>query len=329
MVITLSGDDISRLNARLDQLTGELVPGELATFNLLELDGSELTLEILRSAADAIPFMGDRRVVIVRGLLGRFSDRGEDGSSKRDSAASGFLKDLREYLPKVPDSTVLIFLERRRLGSGAAANALRSAGAHEEFLLPTADNLPGYIARTVQERGARIERQAAALLAQGVSDNPQRVHSELDKLLAYKAEERVITAEDVKALVDMPLDVAVWDLTDALFARDSRSALRALRSLLEGGQPPQQVMGAIASQIRNLVIADASRGLNPNALAERTGMRPYAARKALASVRNFRPGEPQRLLTALTEVDLEYKTGRKELDTALELFVLKACARTL
>src|SRR5437868_11629361 len=50
--------------------------------NLTEL-GPETSIAALRMATDVVPFLAERRMVIVRGLLGRLAGRG--GSARRAS----------------------------------------------------------------------------------------------------------------------------------------------------------------------------------------------------------------------------------------------------
>lgn len=326
MVITLHGDDNARLNARLNTLLGELLPGDAVGFNLLELDGMEVSIEDIRAACDTLPFLGDRRVVVVKGLLSRFSDKdSEDGGGKPATAA--FLKAMKAYLPNVPDSSTLVFLERRKLGASAAANMLRAAGKHEEYSLPAAEDLPAYIRDVVRNAGANIDRDAASLLAEAVKGEPRRLETELQKLLAYRLDEKRISTDDVLSLVEIPLEVAVWTLTDAIYAHDAAASLRALRTLRDRGEPPQKILATVASQLRNVVVAEEYRGAGADRLAAATGMKPFVARKAMGALRNFKPQEPRRLLQALMELDLRVKTGKAEIDSALELMVVEACAR--
>lgn len=328
MVITLCGDDNARLSHRLRALLAEHAPPEVADFNLLELDGTALDLAALRAACDALPFLGDKRVVVVKGLLGRFGDRDADESQAK-SAVGEYVKALKAYLPQVPESTLLIFVERRKLGASAPANALKGGSTVEEYSIPSGDALSTHVASRAKSQGLAMDREAASLLAQAIADDPRRLEPELEKLLAYTAGEDRLTAADVRRMVEIPLEVAVWDLTDALFAHDAAASLRALRTLLERGQPPQQVMGAVASQVRNLVVAEEYKGRSPESLAKETGMKPFIARKSLSALRNFRPGEPRLLLSALTRLDLATKTGKAELNSALEFLVVEACARRL
>jgi len=328
MVITLCGDDNARLSARLRQLVDKHAPGELAAFNLSELDGADLTLPRLRDACDAFPFMGEERVVVVKGLLSRFSEKDGENAQEKGAAAT-FAKDLKGYLPEVPASTVLIVVERRKLGASLVAKALRDSGALEEYSFPERRDLQGYVIAYARQHGATLDQDAAGLLTEAVGEQPSRLQTELEKLLTYKADDKLITAHDVRSLVDMPLEIVVWDLTDAIYARKTLAAMQSLRALRERGQPTQMVIGAIASQIRNLVLADDNRKVGPDQLAKATGMKPYSAHKATTALRSFQPKEPQRVLAALMDLDFRSKTGKAELDSALELLVVNACERRL
>ncbi|MEJ7652370.1 MAG: DNA polymerase III subunit delta [Chloroflexia bacterium] len=328
MVITLVGDDSARLESRLKSTLAEHVPDLDSSFNLSELNGATFTFDDLHSMCDALPFFGGDRVVVVKGFLRRFSDKDADDSSMKVGTAD-LLKALKTYLPMVPESTVLIFVDRRRLGAGAAQNLLKASTRVEEFNLPAAGELPAYIQARAKEQGVVVERQAAQLLALAAADQPNRIVTELDKLIAYKGDERRISEADVRLLVEIPLDVAVWDLTDSMFRHDSLGSLRALRSLLERGQVPQQIVGAIASQYRHMTTAEEYKGSSPDRLASATGMKPFVARKSLGALKGFKRGEPRRVLRALCDLDERYKTGKAELESALELLVVEACARRL
>lgn len=322
MLITLSGDDTPKLNARLREIIHEYLRDDLLTLNLSELDGSDLAIDTLRAECDTVPFMGEKRVVVVKGYLGAAD--GQEG--KRGASAK--LEELSAYTPEMPESTVLVVLERRKL-SATEAKPLKAAGEFEEYLVPDEKGLPSYIREQMKWRGVSIEGAAAALLAQSVVSDPRRLDQELEKLAAYVGEGGTVTAGDVRELVNIPLEVMVWDLTDALFAHDTAKCVRSLRSLLASGQAPQQVMGAIASQVRNLVIADENRNENPNALASRTGMKPFVARKSLSATRNFRPDEPRRILAALMTLDADYKTGKVEIEPGLESLLTQVCLRRI
>src|SRR5207237_8060407 len=87
--------------------------------NLTEL-GPETTVTSLRLAADAMPFLAERRMVIVRGMLGRLAGRGGSarrGGRGRKTAETGIdeLQAFLGYLSDLPMSTSLVIVEEGRV----------------------------------------------------------------------------------------------------------------------------------------------------------------------------------------------------------------------
>src|SRR5258708_29362626 len=83
--------------------------------------GPETSVTALRLAADVVPFLADRRMVMVRGLLGRLAGRGggrRPARGKKSAAADSGpdeLQQLLDYLPDVPQTPSLVIVEDGRL----------------------------------------------------------------------------------------------------------------------------------------------------------------------------------------------------------------------
>lgn len=331
MIITIGGTDRRAVAARLQQILQDRgVSADSLSYS--RLDGSELTADQLRLVCDTLPFLESTRVVVVYGLVARFTARAveaDDGAAATGADRAGLQsvsREISDYLPAVPEWTTLILVEPKPLSNTGLGKLLRSIGRYDELNLPQTEDLPRYIQNAAREKGAELDRAATELLAQVAAQDAERIDSELEKLILYSDGGR-ITESSVRLLVDIPLELQVWDVTNAVYARDAGRALPALRKLLEDSAPPQQLLGAIASQLRNLVLADGSRGRSPDALAQATGMKPWQAKRCVAALRNFDPGEPGRLLSLLSQVDVASKTGKAELGSALESFVVTACTR--
>src|SRR5579859_4403536 len=92
--------------------------------NLTEL-GPETSVPALRLAADVVPFLADRRMVLVRGLLGRLGGRGSQRRSPRGRKTAAVdsgpdeLQSLLSYLPDLPQTTSLVLVEDGRLNLDA------------------------------------------------------------------------------------------------------------------------------------------------------------------------------------------------------------------
>src|SRR5713226_4648564 len=95
----------------IQALRAQLGDASMAAMHTTLLEGRKLTLGELSTTADALPFLADRRLVVVTGLLGRLEGKG----GKPSKADQAFAVGLAEYLPRVPSSTWLVFDEDRTL----------------------------------------------------------------------------------------------------------------------------------------------------------------------------------------------------------------------
>ncbi|MBN1135017.1 MAG: hypothetical protein JXM73_00430, partial [Anaerolineae bacterium] len=118
MFYILHGDNEFDRGEAVTRLRHELATGDpaIVELNTTVFDGSRLTMGELRHACDAIPFMAGCRLVIVRGLLNRLASgrkgEEEDGAAGQDPAwKRTFHEELVKYLPTLPPTTELIFVE--------------------------------------------------------------------------------------------------------------------------------------------------------------------------------------------------------------------------
>jgi DNA polymerase III subunit delta len=128
-----------------------------------------------------------------------------------------------------------------------------------------------------------------------------------------------ITAEQVEAVVVGHGSRGSFAVADAMCQRRPGEALTLLRGVLEAGDDPVMVLGALTYRIRSLVavagrVAPKSIGLS---------LSPAMARRMEGVRRNFGPGELTAAYRTLAEADLEIKGGELPPAVAVERAVLK------
>ena len=99
----------------------------------------------------------------------------------------------------------------------------------------------------------RMGRGAEEILKDRCGPNMRLLQSELEKLALY-VEGPVIEAKDVELLVSRSRDEEFMELSDALQKRDLVAALKYVEDSLGQGTHPLQILGAVASIIRNLIL---------------------------------------------------------------------------
>ncbi len=299
--------------------------------NLTEL-GPETTLPALRLAADAVPFLAERRMVILRGVLGRLAGRGGRRNVRArkssDSPADEF-QSLLDYLPDVPQSTSVVFVEDLSSIPPAFVAAIpRGRGAVREYA--RVSDVPDWIRKRAKLIGVDLDESAVRELAALGGTELRRLDSELRKLADF-ADGRTVTRADVRELV-IGRDVAVWSLLDGLAERRPDKALTALRALYGQGESPEALLGRdIAPHYRRLMVA---RELSLASRQERTrvdvsdlGLNPATVGRWTDQAARFDREELEAALQVLLELDRHIKLGETEHESALEVAIARLCMR--
>ena len=122
MFYILHGDNEFEISERLADFKQKIGDESLRDLNITVLDGRKTTLGEVQHAADAIPFLADKRLVIVDGLLTRLASRkakeGDEAAhlgAASSGAAKDFLNGLSDYVLHLPETTRLVFVEFQSL----------------------------------------------------------------------------------------------------------------------------------------------------------------------------------------------------------------------
>ena len=155
-------DEFTRAETLAD-FKRRLGPPDTVDLNTSYLDGKSLTLAELRHACDTIPFLAEKRLVIVEGLLTRLtSQKGKD--KELAATQKEHLAALADYLPGLPETTRLVFIEDIPLPAQHPILQLaqrEERGYVKRFDPPKDGALPRWVEKRVQKHGGKIETRAA------------------------------------------------------------------------------------------------------------------------------------------------------------------------
>lgn len=300
-----------------------------AEMNISRLDGHNLNMNELNNAANAIPFLSDRRLVILENPSAVFKGAKE-------------LKKLTTLIESLPPTTILVLAEYldspanknkslsewlRKLtsGSNAGVNMLSS-----ELNNPTRGELPNWIIQeTKRQAGAYnkkigMETSAASKLAEMISEDTRQAAQEIAKLLEYVNFERNITAQDVEQVSIVSSQQDVFALVDALGNKAGQKAQEVLQQLLQT-EDPFSLWGMVVRQFRLLLLTRElmDAGGSQDVVIRELHLHPYVAGKLLGQARRFDLNGLEIIYHRLLDLDEDIKTGQMTIDLALELFVVE------
>jgi DNA polymerase-3 subunit delta len=329
MFYILHGDNEFEISERMADFKQKIGDDSMRDLNITVLDGRRTTLGEVQHAADAVPFLADKRLVIVEGLLTRLgSRRAKDGDESASSgAAKDFLNGLLAYVTRLPETTRLVFVEflplnpRHQLIKLAEQQKGRTV---IECQQPAAGELPRWIIERAQKHGGSIEPRAAQRLATLVGGELRRLDSEINKLITYVDAQRAIAEKDVNLLVSDASASSVFDLVDALGKRDGQRAAHELHRLLDQGENPLGLLAMIVRQYRLLILVKELQAHNvlPDAMAKELGQHPFVIKKLNEQTRSYRDlAQLETIYRRLLEIETAIKTGQTPDMLALDLLV--------
>ena len=331
----LHGEEEFGRSEELGRLRAETAGDDpaMAELNTSLLDGSRLTLGELRHASDAIPFLSQQRLVIVSGLLGRLAPAGKgEGQavpSEEPASRRALLDDLAAYLPNLPPTTWLVFVEDRTLAAAhpilklAETEARQKRAVIKSFRQPKDWEVPKWIEQRARSKGGNLNREAVDLLAAMVGNDLRLLDQEIDKLLLYAGGRRV-TVEDVQTLVSYARQASIFDLVDCVGRRQADRALLLLHRLLDEGEPPLYLLTMLARQVRILIQVSelSAQRLAQGEIAARLKLHPYVVEKTAAQAHNFSPAQLEAAHQRLVETDWSIKSGDMDEVLALDMLVV-------
>lgn len=322
-VIYLLHDDLIA-DERIAALRAGLGSPDAQSLNVAFLDGARLTLAELRASVEALPFLGERRLVVVRRLFssGARPDGTDGGTPRRGKSESGREQEFLTYLPAVPPTADLVLVEAPELGTGHPVAKLVSRLGGEVQLtgMPRWDELARWIERRVRAKGGSIEQAATEELTALPMADLRQLDLTLDALLTY-ADGMTVRLADVHALVPQSREATVFDLVDAVGARDRRGALEAYRRLLGDNASPVYILVMLTRQVRLLLLAQVALEKGDD-LATALKVHPRVAQKLARQARVFGPARCVAAFERLAEVDQSIKTGEAEEELAVELLIV-------
>ena len=280
-------------------------------FNLETFSGESATADDIVNAANTLPFLSERRLVIVSDV------------DRLDAAA---IESLTTYAKDPAPSTCLVLVARKIAKNSKLYRAVVAGGVVYEYAAPKRSEYSGEVVRLLRDRGKRIEPRAAQALVDLVGRDLLRLDTEADKLTAYAGESGEVTLADVRAVGSAGPSATIFELADAVGSRDTAAALGLLRGILADGEPGAVIHAMLSRHLRALVGARAllDRGVTmPEAMAPQMGMAPWQARNAARQAAGFSAGELAASMRGLAEVEEKMKTSPVEAGLVLERWIVR------
>ncbi|MFS0861626.1 DNA polymerase III subunit delta [Fredinandcohnia sp. 179-A 10B2 NHS] len=288
-------------------------------FNLSIFDMEETPIEVAISDAETLPFMGERKIVIIQNPSFLTAEKTKEKVEHN-------IQSLEQYIKEPVPFTILVFLasyekldERKKIVKQLKANA-------EVFTVNTLNDqdLHKWISERAQQYEVTISSTATQELLQVAGTNLMIIAQELEKMCLYVGANGSITEETVRLLVPRSLEQNIFSLIDKVVNRKLNEALRIFYDLLQNNEEPLKILSLLATQFRLIyqVKVLSKQGYGQQQIAGNIKVHPFRVKLASGQANLFSEEELLGIINQLAEADYEMKSGKKDKQLILELFIM-------
>lgn len=300
--------------AALQSVRSALLPEGLEELNETVMDNPATDAVI--AACETLPFMADKRLVIVRehpALAGR-----ADADEK-----------LLDYLTQVSDASVLIFLARGKADARKKLyTTIKRHGAIVTFAPLTPAEVDQWIVRTFQSLGKGCPAQVASFLSFTVGTDTALLRTEIEKLAALAGDRDDITENDVRAVATRSVECTVFEMVDAVVAGQEGKAFGLLRDMLTTGSDRLGILAMLLRQFRlmqHIKIMQYEKVPVP-AIKQKLGVAPFAADRMMRQAAGYSGGEVKQAVDICLQTEYKVKSGQMNQEGSLEAAMLQLFA---
>jgi DNA polymerase-3 subunit delta len=332
-MVVVAGEELFLRNQVLGELREAVFGGEDPGMGWVRLDagpggalGSGAMAVILDEVRTPSMF-APKKVVVVDGADALF----KKGEGEEDDGRMTPREMLEGYLESPVEGSTLVLVVNSWLKTTRLHKALDKMG-WVKWAEPIKEyQAAGWAVKRAKEAyGKGMEPRAAERLGELIGGDLQRLDNELAKLSLYEPEAGVIGVKAVEALVGFQHEQQIWDLVNALGARDAGGALKKIDELWSMDPKIEYTAtGAVFSWVNQVLRArELVEKRLPDAVIgkELRLWPPERAQKVLSLAREWGLGGAARWSEAMLRMDLANKSSLGEPRRNLEKFVVELCA---
>jgi DNA polymerase-3 subunit delta len=330
----LAGDETFLLDRCRAVVVKALVPQDLRDFCLSDLDLSATTIFEVLDRAQTPSLMAPFQVIFVRNVRQLYTR----GAKKDEFAAidryfkspnpQALLIFVADFIHITPDARRMEMDDKNRF-----ERLTETLGKHcgmVELARVTDEDAMRWAVATAQSAQVKLDPDAARELVDALGADMMMVASEMEKLLLYVTGKGRITLGDVETMVLGAKQRSLYELTDAISARDRVRALALLHGLLNSSDAGEDAaighLYMLARTFRQMLVileknVRDSRAIW-QALWQGFRMPPFAADDLIKQARRYKSRrELTRALRLVARADLEIRSSPPDKRLVLERLV--------
>ncbi|MGM9534340.1 MAG: DNA polymerase III subunit delta [Intestinibacter sp.] len=312
------------------KLFKESLNESMIDFNLDMLDGKEIMLDQLLSSIETLPFMDERKIVIVKDFELLMKGKKKNFSDKEE-------KIFAEHLENIPDTTVLVFavygdIDKKK----SIVNKINKNGLVYNCEKISDMDLFKWTRRRFDENQITIENAQVMYFIEstGYKDKNNEftlsdIENEIKKISSFAGKDTKVTNEIIDRLSQKKIENDIFKLIDYIGEKNSQNAIKILNDMINEGESVLGIFAMINRQFKIVLQVKEllNKGMNNKAIADKLKMSLFVVNKSIKISKNFTESMIIDMLNYILESDYKIKNGLMRDTLAIEMLVSQYCQR--
>lgn len=186
--------------------------------------------------------------------------------------------------------------------------------------------LNDYVNNYLKDNGYKINNGDVVYFINRVGNNINNVTNELDKLMLYKINDKIINRNDIDLLTVENIDDSIYDLVNCILKNDNEKAIKLYNNFIDNGMDVNQIVAIIAAQIRLLYQVKRlyNSGKSNDEIAKILEFKSvYRVNYLLNDSYYYSESDLVKYLSKLADIDNAIKTSNCDGNMLMQLFIVK------
>lgn len=287
-------------------------------YNVVILDCETDEVNYILEQILSFPFLSEKKLIVLKNLL---------SATKKVNLQENILARIKEKT--LPESNNYIFWEGEGKLKTNVAKEMAEILSQEKFSQNFEElkgiKLSAWIKQEITEHQGKIDRSALEYLINNATDT-WRLNTLIEQLIAYKKRQTIQLA-DVELFLNEKIDNNIFNLVDAIVAKQSKQVYKMIREQYRLGEDSQYIFAMILRQFKILLelrdLFEREDKLTSDQIAKQLNLHPFVVKKSLPLVKRYTMAELKNIYKQLLEIDVKTKTGQGDQSLLLDLFVGK------
>lgn len=180
-----------------------------------------------------------------------------------------------------------------------------------------------YIEDYIKDRGYKIDKYNLDYLVELLGNDINNINNEIDKIILYLSDDKVISREVIDKLVSDNIDNIMYEFTNAVLDRDYEKISKMYNDFKIENVGYDYLIGSLGNALRGALVIKMlyNQGNSNSEIAKFIGKKEFYVKKMLERLYNYTVDDLCILIDKLGIIDREYKSGKSNIDM-LELYLL-------